>query len=36
MYWPLIGGFVAFVLFAILMGWLMDPSRRGDGDSDGH
>jgi hypothetical protein len=36
MYWPLIGGFVAFLLFAILMGWLMDPSRRGDADRDGH
>jgi hypothetical protein len=29
MYWPLFGGFVAFVLFAVLMGWIMDPSRRG-------
>ena len=28
MYWPLIGGFVAFVLFAVLMGWIMDPSPR--------
>jgi hypothetical protein len=28
MYWPLIGGFVAFVLLAILLGWIMDPSRR--------
>jgi hypothetical protein len=31
MYWPLIGGFIAFVLLAIFMGWLLDPSRRGDG-----
>ncbi len=30
MYWPLIGGFVAFVLFALLMGWIMDPDRRRD------
>jgi hypothetical protein len=30
MYWPLIGGFVVFVLFALLMGWIMDPSRHGD------
>jgi hypothetical protein len=28
MYWPLIGGFVAFVLLAVLMGWIMDTSRR--------
>ncbi len=32
MFWPLIGGFVAFVLFAILMGWIMDPARRSDTD----
>ncbi len=32
MYWPLIGGFIALVLFSILMGWIMDTSRRGDGD----
>jgi hypothetical protein len=30
MYWPLIGGFVAFVLLAIVMGWILDPSRHGD------
>ena len=31
MFWPLIGAFIAFVLFAILMGWIMDdPTRRGD------
>ncbi len=24
MYWPLIGGFIAFVLLAIFMGWVMD------------
>jgi ABC-type Mn2+/Zn2+ transport system permease subunit len=37
MYLPLIGGFVAFVLFAILMGWIMDPSRHGgDANHDGH
>jgi hypothetical protein len=28
MFWPLIGGFIAFVLVAILLGWIMDPSRR--------
>jgi hypothetical protein len=32
MYWPLIGGFIAFVLLTIFMGWVMDLSRRGDGD----
>lgn len=30
MYWPLIGGFIAFVLVAILLGWIMDPVRRRD------
>jgi hypothetical protein len=34
MYWPLIGGFVAVVLFAIFMGWVMD--RHGDADGDHH
>jgi ABC-type Mn2+/Zn2+ transport system permease subunit len=37
MYWPLIGGFIAFVLVAILIGWIMDPSRHGgDTNHDGH
>ena len=27
MFWPLIGGFIAFVLFAIFMGWIMDDRR---------
>jgi hypothetical protein len=31
MFWPLIGGFIAFVLLAILLGWIMDTSRRRDG-----
>jgi F0F1-type ATP synthase assembly protein I len=31
MYWPLIAGFVAFVLVTILIGWFVDaPRRRGD------
>jgi hypothetical protein len=30
MFWPLIGGFIAFVLVAVLLGWIMDPSRHGD------
>jgi hypothetical protein len=29
-YWPLIGAFIAFILFAVLMGWIMDaPNRTG-------
>jgi hypothetical protein len=36
MYWPLIGGFIAFVVLAVFMGWLLDPSRRGDTDQDRH
>jgi hypothetical protein len=40
MFWPLIGAFIAFILLAVLMGWIMDPARRGDagdaGDSHGH
>jgi hypothetical protein len=32
MFWPLIVAFVAFVLFAVLMGWIMDaPARRDAG-----
>jgi hypothetical protein len=31
-FWPLLGGFIAFVLFAIFMGWVMDTSRHGGGD----
>lgn len=30
MYWPLIGGFIAIVVITILVGWVMDTSRRGD------
>jgi hypothetical protein len=36
MFWPLIAGFIAFVLVAILMGWILDPSRRQNGSRDGH
>jgi hypothetical protein len=36
MYWPLVGGFVAFVLLAVLLGWIMDTSRHGGSDGDGH
>ncbi|MFZ0043778.1 MAG: hypothetical protein WAK93_20885 [Solirubrobacteraceae bacterium] len=28
MYLPLLGGFVALVLLSVLMGWIMDTSRR--------
>jgi hypothetical protein len=34
MFWPLIGGFIAFVLIAIVMGWILDPGRRQDGSRD--
>jgi hypothetical protein len=34
MYWPLIGGFIAFVLLAVLIGWILDNSQRRD--TDGH
>jgi hypothetical protein len=31
MYWPLIGGLIAFVLVCLLMGWIMDaPNQRDD------
>ncbi|MBV9816867.1 MAG: hypothetical protein JOZ07_00795 [Solirubrobacterales bacterium] len=39
MYWPLIGGFILFVLAAVVLGWIMDASRHGtggDADRDGH
>jgi hypothetical protein len=35
MYWPLIGAFIAFVLLAVLMGWIMDPDRHRNGNSNG-
>lgn len=35
-YWPLIGGFIVFVLIAVLIGRAMDPARRGDADRDRH
>jgi hypothetical protein len=35
MYWPLIGGFIAIFVITLLVGWIMDTSRRGDAD-DGH
>jgi hypothetical protein len=35
-FWPLIGGFVVFVLLAVLMGWITDASRHGDANRDRH
>jgi hypothetical protein len=35
MFWPLAGGLIAFVLVAVLLGWILDPSRRGDADGRG-
>jgi hypothetical protein len=36
-YAPLIGGFIVFVLLAVLVGWFVDPSRGGGGsEHDGH
>ena len=34
MFIPLICGFVVFVLFAVFMGWVMDPDRHHDADGD--
>jgi hypothetical protein len=31
MFIPLIGGFVAVVLITIMLGWILDSSRRRDG-----
>jgi F0F1-type ATP synthase assembly protein I len=36
MFWPLAAGLIAFILVAILLGWILDHSRRGDADADGH
>lgn len=30
MYWPLIGGLIAFILIAVVLGWVLDPDRRRD------
>jgi hypothetical protein len=27
-YWPLIGGFIAFLVIAVLIGWVIDRSER--------
>jgi hypothetical protein len=36
MFIPLIVGFVLFVLLAVLLGWVLDPSRHGDARDDRH
>lgn len=36
MYWPLFGGFIAFVLLAVLMGWVLDSDRPWNADRDHH
>jgi hypothetical protein len=36
MFIPLIVGFVLFVLLAVLLGWVLDPSRHGDASHDRH
>jgi F0F1-type ATP synthase assembly protein I len=36
MFWPLIGGFIAFVLVAVLLGWILDPDRRAENSRDPH
>lgn len=36
MYWPLIGGFIALFLLTLLLGWVMDPKRRGNTDRNRH
>lgn len=36
MFIPLIGGFVAVFLVTILIGWILERSRRGDAGPDRH
>jgi hypothetical protein len=36
MFWPLIGAFIAFVLFAVFMGWVMDLAPPGAANRDDH
>ncbi len=31
MFWPLIGAFIAFVLIAVIMGWVMEGSGQDNG-----
>ena len=32
MFWPLIGGFIAFLLLLVFVGWVTDTTRRSDGE----
>jgi hypothetical protein len=36
MYWPLLGGFIAFVLLAVIIGYFVDPSRAQPSERDKH
>jgi hypothetical protein len=36
MYWPLVGGFIVFILLAVVIGWFVDPSRSGGSKHDQH
>jgi hypothetical protein len=36
MFIPLIGGFVAVLLLTIMIGWILDSSKRRDTRRDGH
>jgi hypothetical protein len=36
MYWPLAAGFIAFVLIAVIIGWILDPDRHGGAGNDRH
>jgi hypothetical protein len=36
MYLPLLGGFIAFVLLAVLIGYFVDPSRAQRSERDEH
>jgi len=36
MYWPLIGGFIGFLVIVVLIGWAIDRSERSAGQRSGH
>jgi hypothetical protein len=35
-FWPLIGGFIAFLLIVIAIGWAVDPDRAPNANRDDH